>query len=670
MGFFDSYAPQDGGGMMGGLPASWQYQNPDSLTPEQRQLMALVGTQQNGFGSPPAAPGAFPVDGAAPLAGMNSPLGTSSQPAPAPMVQPPVAPAGIPMPPISSDNSAPPIAPGFAAVPAPNNALPGAAPPTAFGSGAAPIFAAPPNTPGTPALPNLVKPGAPPAVADDGEEDPAASPIKVGGVQMPRIGDQAAFTPDPAALPANSRPAQGFAVPGQPAAAAPSPVMSAVGDRLKASWQSMRHGGGLIGGLSGLVTGERDDPQSDVLKAQASTANMTARALIGKNVPPEIAMAAVQPGNGEMLKALITQVFSKGEHGQETDKDGNIWDVNKTTGQRTIALASKDDKFQHVTTKNFDGSETKSSFNTKTGEYTAPAGGNGPDGAKFGSLLKPGVTYDANKSGEDYMAQFGPEVQSAAKAYINGDIMPTGNARKDSVATFAKNVALKYGQDTGIPVSDSTYAAKRKMKTDLASSGNSSMGGILSNGESAFKHLAEYAAGAADQGNTSHNFPLGGLLASGQNYVSNTYGGSDTRGKVKALNDNLGHYGQESTKFYAGTGGGVEERMHALKELNATSTSGEEAAAYAEKEKNLMTDRLNSKLQEIKNVLGEEEGNREIAKHMPDIQKHMALIDANVRKLRGEATAATAAESSASIPSLKVGESTKINGVSIKKVGN
>ena len=141
-----------------------------------------------------------------------------------------------------------------------------------------------------------------------------------------------------------------------------------------------------------------------------------------------------------------------------------------------------------------------------------------------------------------------------------------------------------------------------------------------------------------------------------------------TAGKVKALNDNLGHYGQESTKFYAGTGGGVEERMHALKELNATTASGEEAAAYAEKEKSLMTDRLHSKLQEIRNTLGEEEGNREIAKHMPDIEKHVALIDKNIARLRGAETPSVA-ESSASIPTLKVGQSYNAgNGATIKKV--
>jgi hypothetical protein len=641
MGFFDNVvAQQDGGGMLGGLPATWQYQNPETLTPEQKQLMALVGTQnpdKAGFNPLPQgmSPSTVFTNGATPVPG--------------------------------TDQGGTPYGLGGVGLPAPAPAAPIAPVTPSFGAGASPIFATPPgSTPGNPALPGA----APPAVtADDGEEDPSAanapaSPIAIGNYQMSRVGSQAAFTPDPAALPANSQPAQGQGLPGR--AAAPS---SGIGNlvsgyqnfmnRAADGLQSVAKGGSLLG----AVRGQYDDPSAKA----SQVANMTARALIAKGVDPQAAIAAVQPGNTEALKTLWNQAFTQGAHAQETDKDGNIWDVNKQTGQKTIALTAKDDKFTHVQTgEGFGGQKTFGTFNTKTGELKYDAGGAGPSGAPgFGSLLAQGVQYDPNKSGSDYVAQFSPEVQSAVKAYINGDVMPTGNARKDSIATYAKTIAQKYGQDTGVAVSDATYAAKRKMQTDLASSSNSTMGGILSNGESSFKHLAEYTVSAVDQGNASHNFPFGGLLAYGQNYAGNALGGSDTQGKVKAINDNLGKYGAESTKFYAGTGGGVEERLNALKEMNATTTSGEEAAAYAEKEKSLMIDRLNTKFQEIRNTLGEERGNAEIAKHMPDIQKNIATIDANVAKLRGKE-----APSAAPVPALKVGETATIGGVSIKKVSD
>jgi hypothetical protein len=642
MGFLDDIiAQQSGGGMLGGLPASWE-----SLTPEQKQMMAIVGAQD--------------AQGAAPAPWPN---------------QVPTAPGAAPAPPISTDNLN--TLANYSAGATPAAAFPtggaapiaGLLPPVpAFGAGATPTLFANPagSTPGNPALPAPPMAKPPIVAADDGEEDapaaPAAnapaSPLSIGGYQMPRVGTAAAFAPSPAALPANAQPTQGQL-----------PVAPSVGDKLMTGYQNLHHGGGLIGSIAAAITGKRNDPAGVALDQQSQVANMTARALINRGVPQDVAIAAVQPGNTEMLKTLITQAFTQGTHTQETDKDGNVWDVNKQTGQKTLALAAKDDKFQHFTTKNFDGSETPHVFNTKTGEDKAGNGGGSGAGPAFGGILAPGVTYDPNKSGEDYLAQFSPEVQSATKAYINGDVMPTGNARKNSIATYAKTVAQKYGQDMGIPVSDSTYAAKRKMQTDLASSGNSTMGGILSNGESSFKHLAEYTVSAADQGNASHNFIGGGMLAHAQNYIGNSGGGSDTFGKLKAINDNLGKYGAESTKFYAGTGGGVEERLNALKEMNATTTSGEEAAAYAEKEKNLMLDRLNTKFQEIRNTLGEERGNAEIAKHMPDIQKNIAKIDANIAKLRGK-EAPAAIDAPAAVPLLKVGESATIGNVSIKKVSD
>jgi len=492
-----------------------------------------------------------------------------------------------------------------------------------------------------PAAPVFAKP---PVVAQDDDEEDApaapnapASPIPVGGVQMPRIGAASAFAPNPAALPANSQPTQGQ-LPAAPNLPPPSP---GVGDKLMTAYQNLHHGGGLIGSIVAGITGQRNDPSGVAKQQAAQVANVTARALINKGVPQDVAIAAVQPGNGEFLKTLVTQTFGQAAHTQETDKDGNVWDVNKQTGQRTIALAAPKDNFELKTVKGPLGDESVIKYNKSTGDVSpASVGTSAPGAATMGSVLAPGMTYDPNKSGPEYLAQFGPEVQAAAKAYMNGDVMPTGNARNQSIATFAKTVAQKYGQDMGIPVNDSTYSGKRKMQTDLASSSNSSMGGILSNGESSFSHLAEATKSMSDLGNVSHDFPLGGALAHVQNYIGNAGGGSDTAAKIGATIDNLGKYGAESTKFYAGTGGGVEERTAARKDVDPNKVSGEEMAAFAEKEKGLMLDRLNTKFQQIKDTFGEDQGNAIIAKHMPQIQKNIATIDANVARMRGAAPSA------------------------------
>jgi hypothetical protein len=281
MGFLDDIiSQQSGGGMLGGLPATWQYTNPDSLNPAEKQMMGLVGTQnpdQAGFAPLPAPTGAFPVNGAAPIGGVT-------------------------------DNGS--IAPTAPAVP-PTSAL--GAPdvsPTPFGAGASPVLFANPagSTPGNPAMP---PPASAPVVAsDDGEDDvPAAkapaAPVSVGNYQMPRVGTADQFTPNPAALPVNAQATQGLGTPGQAAAAA-TPGSE---PGFMTGYQNFRHGGGIIGSIVAAVTGKRNDNAGVAQQQQTQIANLTARALVNKGVAPELAIAAVQPGNAEMLKTLVDANF-------------------------------------------------------------------------------------------------------------------------------------------------------------------------------------------------------------------------------------------------------------------------------------------------------------------------------------------------------------------------
>ncbi len=132
-----------------------------------------------------------------------------------------------------------------------------------------------------------------------------ASPISVGGYQMPRIGDQAQFTPpaqDPVAIPQNAQPAQG-----QLPQAVPPPFeggSSGIGDRLLAGLQNFAGAGGLLpaiaGGISGLATGQRtgQEEQSRLFKAY-----------VGAGLSPQQAMVAV----------LNPHVASKFLGGDQTD---------------------------------------------------------------------------------------------------------------------------------------------------------------------------------------------------------------------------------------------------------------------------------------------------------------------------------------------------------------
>jgi hypothetical protein len=465
-------------------------------------------------------------------------------------------------------------------------------------------------------------PGAPAQFAPSGRDfsqgqfDPSAyaanqaQPINVGGYQMPRIGNADQYQPQQAMLPPNAQPTQGLPQQTQPMAQPaqdqqPLPPAfggNSFGGNLGAGLQSFVNTPGglvtkLLGGGSALFTGERTDPQGisqQNLKAQYDSLR---QALITNGETPQAAAskAMIAAMNPEAAKTIIPELFTTKEKFQKTGVDG--------LGKETYGFVNERD--QTINGKSLTASNAQS------------GGGLG----------------DMNKSGAEYLATLPKEVQGTVRGMLDGTIQPPSSfaAAKpywQGMIAAAKNADPSWDENK--------WASRHKMSTDVAASGNSSMGGILSNGKSAFKHLAEYTESAADLGNTSHNFPLGGAIAHAQNYVGNTLGGSDTNAKIKAINDNLGHYGQESTKFYAGTGGGVEERMNALKEMNPTTTSSAEMAAYAAKEKGLMLDRLREKESQIRDVMGE----AYLKQHpvfTPELQRDIARIDGNIAKLKGDA---------------------------------
>jgi hypothetical protein len=92
--------------------------------------------------------------------------------------------------------------------------------------------------------------------------------------------------------------------------------------------------------------------------AAAPTGPSPAVATVAQAMPAAAApgVPAMRPGVAEIYKAIsnpflppqlaamaAAQLKPHEQHVQETDKAGNIWDVNQTTGQRTVALEAKDE---------------------------------------------------------------------------------------------------------------------------------------------------------------------------------------------------------------------------------------------------------------------------------------------------------------------------------------
>lgn len=432
-----------------------------------------------------------------------------------------------------------------------------------------------------------------------------------------------------------------------PAPASPAPGGQSFGGNLMAGFANLESGGNPISALAnvvdGFATGQRHDRAGVEQQQLAKQMGFAATALQQKGAP----LADIQAGvnNPEVMKALIAKYYPAN---QAVTSLGDGWVTDKNGEVRRAYTPEQKDNFSIVQTgEDAMGNKTFSKMNKATGEQTPVEGAPSAAGAGLG---------DMSKTGTEYLATLPPLQQKIVAGMIDGTVQPPSSfalAKKSwqAMLAAAKNVDPSFDENT--------WTSRHKMTGDIAASGNSSMGGILSNGKSSFKHLAEYTDSAADLGNASHNFIGGGGIAHAQNYVGNKLlSGSDTDAKIGAINDNLGKYGTESTKFYAGTGGGVEERMNALKEMNPVTKSSEEMASYAAKEKNLMLDRFREKEKQIRDVMGP----AYLEKHPvfdAELQKDIDRIDANVAKLRGHGAASA---------KLAPGQSTTIGGVSIKRV--
>lgn len=318
-------------------------------------------------------------------------------------------------------------------------------------------------------------------------------------------------------------------------------------------------------------------------------------------------------------------------------------DTTKAVAQKLLLqqLTPTEDTYG-VTGEDALGNKRYGFINTK--EHTI----NGQPADTAAGAKQPGGLFDnidSTKTGKQYLAQFPPEIQASVMDYLNGQKMPTGNPRRQDVV---RTIASKVGAEIGLPADDAAFAERRKMRTDMGSSSPTSLGGILSNGKSAFNHLADASDRMSALGNyNGPNVPGGAYIGAAGNYVGNTVGATpDTAAKITGITDNLMKYGQEGTKFYAGTGGGEGERMAAVRAMDPTQASSKQMAEFLETEKGLMLDRLTQKENQVRSTLGQDYLDKHPVR-TPDVEENIKRIDANIAKLGGSQSGTTAAPSAA-----------------------
>jgi len=578
-----------GGGLLGGLPSAWQYQNPADEIRRKQQPEITYDPMGNVTGQ------SVPADPFGPLPAFSppQPVSPSSPFGPIPAFNPSQAPS-VPAAGIGSLG-------GGLSGPIPGMIVPQSAP------------VAQPQPPAPAAAPPQVAATAPP---------PQNNPINmmdIGGYQMPQFGSVGEYTQQPATgristdFSAQSRQPQDPQ--NLPPALAGLPTGNFL-DKVNAGLQSLGHGGSIIGAL----TGNRTDPQSIAQQNLAGQYQAVRQTLLQSGLSPQEAnskaMLAVM--NPEAGKTILTEALTNREKWGEVGTD---------------ALGNKQMGFINERDQTVNG---------------RPLGAEGASSSgSAGAFLAPGVKQvDSSLKGSEYLAQFSPEVQQAAKDYVAGKAMPTGNPRKGFTQTV-QMIARKYGADIGESVDDATYSARRTMRNQLSSSAPSSLGGQINIGNTAAGHLADLTQKALELGNVDTGIAP---LTAAVNGVRGL--GTEQAAKMEALKGAAQHYGQEITKFYAGSPGGTAERDRFIESVNG-ARSPKELAAILATEGELMRSRLDALGGQIRGVLGEE-GAKEYPVLRSDGQAALAKVEANVSRLR----AGQGAAPSGGIPS---GWSVKVN---------
>lgn len=361
--------------------------------------------------------------------------------------------------------------------------------------------------------------------------------------------------------------------------------------------------GGIGKGLElGAKYGLLDQAQRDKSQAaalQRAQVMSTYQSLRAANLPHEQALAAAL--NPKILEALAPQTYGKTPVvSQVEDAYGNKNPVLIDTSRNTITTPRKVD--------------------ASGNPVTDIAPGFGPMGG-----------VDQTKVGDEYLKQFPPEIQAAVKSYIAGEATPTGNPRK-GFTQVVKQVAQKYGADIGEPADDTTFNARRAMRTDLAKSSPASAGGQITAARTAMTHLSDVAKSAEALGNWDVGFgPVNTLINSSRSLMT------DQRAKVEALQNAAQRYGQEITKFYAASGGGEAERQHFLTSLGAAK-SPQELAAVIESERRLIPGKLDELQNRIQSTLGSAADKFPV--HSAESTASLKSIDATVGRMRGGAAPA------------------------------
>jgi len=435
---------------------------------------------------------------------------------------------------------------------------------------------------------------------------PEPEPPKPAEPNVPEPPPQSAFAADPAAIrqpppaaPVNNSPPGGGGFGG---------ILGKIFDPANAPLL-LAMGGGFAGAPS-LGTGMRRGftaaaPQATQLYKErllAEQQNATARALRSKPGISEADVIAASQ-NPEYLKSLLAEHFGG-------------WKpvtVGETPFGKTIVMMGPGG--QTLTPEQFQQKFSAARSPGGTGGAVTSAPNNIPEGTvpvpPNNGIIKQGRNYyDPNEpDAQKYLDQFSPEMQQGIKQFVEGKEIPVGNPRMKTMAEPIRNYGRLYAGKAGIDVSDAAFAGRRLMEVGLKDTVKpSAIGGQITYGGTSLTHLE----GAAENAVKLKNAGIGFAPASeGINYLRSL--GEKQKGIVNEFKTDTGKYGQEITKFYTNSPGGVEERQAFAK--NTSPFQAPEAMAGSIRgELKLLPGRFEQIYDNIAQTLGKDRAEQALAR--------------------------------------------------------
>lgn len=480
---------------------------------------------------------------------------------------------------------------------------------------------------------------------------PSIDEIPLPRPRPDNLGVPLSLSPD-AALPPNAAPTEGRAA--APDASPGLPPLLAGGKGLldkifdpnkAATWLALASG---FSGAPSLGTGMRrafgaavpamaaDRAQGTKMSAVADTY----RALIKAGATPAEALAASQ--NPEILKQISDKYF-----------DSQL----KPTKIGVDML----------------GNDVMGSFNARTGKYfdaagreiKAPGTGEGSSTTALGGqpLLAKGVTeYNQDLGPDEYISQFSPEIQAAIKSYASGDTMPTANPRLKGLNQKIKDWAQLWGAKNGQVVSDATFSEKRKFRNELGSVSANTAGGQGKAFNQGIEHMDKLADAILEyKPSNALGIPA---LAHGVNSLREAFSTNQAgmAAKINGIGQTLA--GEVGKLFSGAAGGGVHERELTRQRFESVK-SGPELAGALEATIETMEGGLRALEQRRDQALGP---NNDVKFVEKETQARIDRIRQVAQALRSGQEMAPHAPAAPAAPSLKPGEVTTINGVTIKRL--